>query len=574
MSESEKHDGQNGDERDHDRPGLTRRRFVGYGAAGGALLVAGPTGCGSPGDSPIDSSGNPVAGRDSGPPSSVEPFELDEVTFDEIREGMRSGRWTARSLTELYLERIDALNLDGPELRAVIETNPDALEIADRLDEIRRETDDVGPLHGIPILLKDNIGTHDRTTTTAGSYALEGSIPPADSTVASRLRQAGAVLLGKANLSEWANFRSTRSSSGWSARGGQCRNPYILDRNPCGSSSGSAAAVSANLTGAAIGTETDGSVVCPSHACGIVGIKPTVGLVSRAGIIPLSHTQDTAGPMARTVRDAALILGALTGVDRLDAITETSAGKAHGTYEGWLDPAGLRGARIGVARAYAGFHEKVDQLFEDALDAMRAEGAEIIDPANPGSIRAMGAPEWEVLLYEFKADLNAYLAGLGPNVPVASLAEVIEFNERESTRQMQWFGQEILLLAQEKGPLTEKTYLDALALARTLAREKGIDEIMDRYQLDALVAPTGGPAWVTDLVNGDHFAGSSSEPAAIAGYPNICVPGGFVHGLPVGLSFFGRAWSEPTLLRIAYAFEQATGHRRAPTFVSEVDDVT
>jgi amidase len=504
----------------------------------------------------------------------VEPFELDEITIDELREGMRSGRWTARSLTEQYLERIEALNRNGPELRAVIETNPDALEIADRLDQIRRDDDEVGPLHGIPILLKDNIGTHDRMTTTAGSYALEGSVPATDSAVASRLRQAGAVLLGKANLSEWANFRSTRSSSGWSARGGQCRNPYILDRNPCGSSSGSAAAVSANLTGAAIGTETDGSVVCPSHACGIVGIKPTVGLVSRTGIIPLSHTQDTAGPMARTVRDAALILGALTGVDRSDAITEASAGKAHGTYTGFLDPAGLRGARIGVARAYAGYHEKVDGLFEDALDAMRAEGAELIDPADPGSIGEMGAPEWEVLLYEFKADLNAYLSHLGPEAPVRSLEEIIEFNERESPRQMPWFGQEIFLLAQEKGPLTEKLYLDALATARSLAREKGIDEIMDRYQLDALVAPTGGPAWVTDLVNGDHFAGSSSEPAAIAGYPSICVPGGFVHGLPVGLSFFGRAWSEPTLLRISYAFEQTTRHRRAPAFLSELDSAT
>jgi len=487
---------------------------------------------------------------------------------------MRSGRWTARDLTELYLGRIEALNRSGPELRAVIETNPDALEIADGLDRARREGEEVGPLHGIPILLKDNIGTHDRMTTTAGSYALEGSIPPADSAVADRLRQAGAVLLGKANLSEWANFRSTRSSSGWSARGGQCRNPYILDRNPCGSSSGSASAVSANLAAAAIGTETDGSVVCPSHACGIVGIKPTVGLISRSGIIPLSHTQDTAGPMARTVRDAALILGSLTGVDPSDPVTSASADRAHGSYTGFLDPAGLRGTRIGVARAYAGFHEKVEALFEDALDAMRAEGAEIIDPANPGSIRDMGAPEWEVLLYEFKADLNAYLSQLGPAAPVHSLQEIIEFNERESERQMPWFGQEILLLAQEKGPLTEKPYLEALAAARSLAGEKGIDEIMDRYRLDALVAPTGGPAWVTDLVNGDHFAGSSSEPAAIAGYPNITVPGGFVHGLPVGLSFFGRAWSEPALLRIVYAFEQATLHRRAPGFLPELDSTT
>ena len=574
MSDRNRHDDPNSGQLQNEHSELSRRRFLEYGAAGGALLIAGPAACGPAEDSPVGSPTDSTAGRGARAHAAVEPFELDEITIDELREGMRSGRWTARSLTEQYLERIEALNRRGPELRAVIETNPDALEIADRLDQIRRDDDEVGPLHGIPILLKDNIGTHDRTTTTAGSYALEGSVPPTDSAVASRLRQAGAVLLGKANLSEWANFRSTRSSSGWSARGGQCRNPYILDRNPCGSSSGSAAAVSANLTGGAIGTETDGSVVCPSHACGIVGIKPTVGLVSRTGIIPLSHTQDTAGPMTRTVRDAALILGALTGVDRSDAITEASAGKAHGTYTGFLDPAGLRGARIGVARAYAEYHEKVDGLFEDALDAMRAEGAELIDPANPGSIGEMGAPEWEVLLYEFKADLNAYLSHLGPEAPVRSLEEIIEFNERESARQMPWFGQEIFLLAQEKGPLTEKLYLDALAPARSLAREKGIDEIMDRYQLDALVAPTGGPAWVTDLVNGDHFAGSSSEPAAIAGYPSICVPGGFVHGLPVGLSFFGRAWSEPTLLRISYAFEQTTRHRRAPAFLSELDSVT
>jgi len=568
MSDGDRHEGEHTD--------LSRRRFLGYGAAGGALLIAGPAACGPSGEPRTDSGNAADSGgsADAASRAGVEPFELGELSLDELGEGMRTGRWTARDLTALYLGRIEALNLQGPELRAVIETNPDALEIADRLDAARRDGDEVGPLHGIPILLKDNIGTHDRTTTTAGSYALEGSIPPADSAVASRLRAAGAVLLGKANLSEWANFRSTRSSSGWSARGGQCRNPYILDRNPCGSSSGSASAVSANLAAAAIGTETDGSVVCPSHACGIVGIKPTVGLVSRSGIIPLSHTQDTAGPMARTVRDAALILGSLTGVDPSDPATSASVDRTLGGYTSFLDPAGLSGTRIGVARAYAGFHEEVDGLFEDALAAMRSEGAEIIDPANPGSIRDMGAPEWEVLLYEFKADLNAYLSQLGPEAPVRSLQEIIEFNERESARQMPWFGQEILLLAQEKGPLTEKPYLEALATARSLAGEKGIDEIMNRYRLDALVAPTGGPAWVTDLVNGDHFAGSSSEPAAIAGYPNITVPGGFVHGLPVGLSFFGRAWSEPTLLRIAYAFEQATRARQAPDFLPSLDSTT
>jgi amidase len=568
MSDGDRHEGEHTE--------LSRRRFLGFGAAGGALLIAGPAACGPSGEPRTDSANAASSGgiADAASRAGVESFELDELSLDELGEGMRTGRWTARDLTVLYLGRIEALNLRGPELHAVIEINPDALEIADRLDAARRDGDEIGPLHGIPILLKDNIGTHDRTTTTAGSYALEGSIPPADSAVASRLRAAGAVLLGKANLSEWANFRSTRSSSGWSARGGQCRNPYILDRNPCGSSSGSASAVSANLAAAAIGTETDGSVVCPSHACGIVGIKPTVGLVSRSGIIPLSHTQDTAGPMARTVRDAALILGSLTGIDSSDPATSASVDRALGDYTDFLDPAGLRGARIGVAREYAGFHEAVDGLFEDALAAMRSEGAEVLDPANPGSIRDMGAPEWEVLLYEFKADLNAYLSQLGPDAPVRSLQEIIEFNERDSARQMPWFGQEILLLAQEKGPLTEKPYLEALASARSLAGEKGIDEIMNRYRLDALVAPTGGPAWVTDLVNGDHFAGSSSEPAAIAGYPNITVPGGFVHGLPVGLSFFGRAWSEPTLLRIAHAYEQATRHRRAPGFLPSLGSTT
>jgi amidase len=548
------------------RAGLSRREFLGYGAAGGALLIAGPAACGP---------GTPDARRDgadggAAQPGAVAEFELEELSIDVLQEGQESGRWTARRLVELYLERIEATNLRGPELRALIETNPDALEIADRLDAERREGRARGPLHGIPILLKDNFDTADRTTTTAGSLALEGSVPGADAFVAARLRAAGAVLLGKANLSEWANFRSTRSSSGWSARGGQCRNPYVLSRNPCGSSSGSGVAVSASLAAAALGTETDGSVVCPSHACGIVGVKPTVGLVSRTGIIPISHTQDTAGPMARTVTDAAILLGAMAGVDPEDPATAGSAAGGRADYTSILDPGALKGARIGVARGYAGFHEKVDGLLEDALAAMRGGGAEIVDPADPGSIREMGEPEWEVLLYEFKADLDAYLARLGPGAPVRSLAEIIAFNERNAEQEMPWFGQEIFLLAQEKGPLTEKAYLDARAAARRLARERGIDGVMDRHGLDALVAPTGGPAWVTDLVNGDHFGGSSSEPAAIAGYPNVTVPAGFVHGLPVGISFFGRAWSEPVLLRLAYAFEQSTRHRARPRFLPEL----
>jgi len=542
--------------------GVTRRQFVGYGAAGGALLLAGPSACGSPADPESSGSGE----------TALSTFPLEELSLAELARGMEDGQWTAVEITRLYLERIEALNRRGPRLHAVIETNPDALEIAERADRARAGGGPTGPLAGIPILLKDNIATHDRTTTTAGSLALEGSIPSADSFVAARLRDAGAVLLGKANLSEWANFRSTRSSSGWSARGGQCRNPYVLDRNPCGSSSGSAVAVSASMAAAAIGTETDGSIVCPSHACGIVGIKPTVGLVSRTGIIPISHTQDTAGPMARTVADAALLLGVLTGVDRADPHTAASAGRAHGSYLPFLDPSGLRGARIGVAREYAGYHDRVDRVFEEALDALRSGGAELVDPVGVGSISGMLAPEWIVLLYEFKAGINAWLSSLGPQSAVRSLADLIEFNEREASREMPWFGQEIFLLAEEKGPLTDGPYLEALDLARRLAGAEGMDRVMQRHSLDALVAPTGGPAWATDLVNGDHFAGSSSEPAAVAGYPNVCAPAGFVHGLPVGVSFFGRAWSEPTLIRIAYAFERLTGHRRAPGFRPTIPD--
>lgn len=553
-----------GDRAERERSELSRRQFLGLGAAGGALLLAGPAACG-PGDPAATAEGEGEALTPS------RPFELEEVSIDELRAGLESGLWSSRRLTELYLERIDDTNRRGPALHAVIETDPDSLEVADRLDAELRDGRRRGPLHGIPILLKDNIDTADRTTTTAGSLALEGSTPAQDSFVAARLRAAGAVLLGKTSLSEWANFRSTRSSSGWSARGGQCRNPYVLDRNPCGSSSGSGAAVAASLAAAALGTETDGSVVCPSHACGIVGVKPTVGLVSRTGIIPISHSQDTAGPMARTVRDAAILLGAMAGVDPADAATADARAHVRADYTTFLEEGGLRGARIGVARGYAGFHEKVDGLLEEAIAAMRAEGAEIVDPADPGSIREMGEPEWEVLLYEFKAGLNAYLARLGPGAPVRTLAEIIAFNERNAEREMPWFGQEIFLAAEEKGPLTDRAYLDALATARRLSRDEGIDVVMDRHRLDAIVAPTGGPAWVTDPVNGDHFSGSSSEPAAIAGYPNVTVPAGSVAGLPVGISFFGRAWSEPVLLRIAFAFEQATSHRAPPRFLPRVE---
>lgn len=555
--------GDHGRDRASRRP--TRREFLGYGAAGGALLLAGPVACGRDrAEAPDEDLRHPP------PVPEVPAFELEELSIAELGRGLASGRWTSHRLVELYLERIDVTNLRGPELRAVIETDPEALAAADALDAERSAGRVRGPLHGIPILLKDNIGTADGTTTTAGSLALEGSRPARDAFVAARLRVAGAILLGKANLSEWANFRSTRSSSGWSARGGQCRNPYVLDRNPCGSSSGSGAAAAASLAAAAIGTETDGSVVCPSHACGLVGVKPTVGLVSRTGIIPISHRQDTAGPMARSVADAAVLLGAMTGVDPDDPATASSGAHLRFDYASALEEGGLRGARIGVARRYAGFHEKVDALLEAAIGAMRDEGAEIVDPVDPGAISAMAEPEWECLLYEFKADLNAYLAGLGPGAPVRSLAEIIAFNERNADREMPWFRQEIFLAAEEKGPLTESAYLEAAARARRLAADEGIDAAMDRHGLDAILAPTGGPAWVTDLVNGDHFAGSSSEPPAIAGYPNVTVPAGFVHGLPVGVSFFGRPWSEPTLLRIAFGFERATRHRVPPGFLRSV----
>ncbi len=534
---------------------LNRREFLGYGAAGGALLVAGPVSC-----QVQDRSAAAERNR------SVADFELDELTIDELAEGQRTGRWTARSITERYLERIDSLNLKGPELRAVIEINPDALTIADALDAERAGGTTRGLLHGIPILLKDNIATDDRMETTAGSFALIGSRPSADAFVVQRLRRAGAVLLGKANLSEWANFRSSRSSSGWSGRGGQCRNPYVLDRSPCGSSSGSAVGVAANLGAAAIGTETDGSVVCPSSACGIVGIKPTVGLVSRTRIVPISHSQDTAGPMARTVRDAALVLGAMVGVDADDEATAASRGNAHTDYTRFLDAGGLGGARIGVARDYLGFHDRVDVLMEEAIEAMGAAGAEVIDPVEITTRRDIGKHEYQVLLYEFKADLNAYLAALGGTKEAQTLEQLIAYNEANRDREMPWFGQEEFEAAQEKGPLTEPEYLEALATSRRLARAEGIDATMDRHQLDAIVAPTGGPAWTIDLVNGDHFGGRSSSAAAVAGYPNVTVPAGLVHGLPVGISFFGRAWSEPVLLRVAYAFEQATQHRRAPGF--------
>ena len=498
-------------------------------------------------------------------------FELEEITLAELRSGIESGRFTARAIAATYLERIERLDRKGPKLNSVIEVNSDALAIAEALDRKGKAGGPRGPLHGLPVLIKDNIATHDRMMTTAGSLALVGSAPGEDSFVARRLREAGAVILGKTNLSEWANFRSSHSTSGWSGRGGLTRNPYTLNRNPCGSSSGSGVAVAANLCAVAVGTETDGSVVCPSSVNGIVGIKPTLGLVSRAGIVPIAHSQDTAGPMARTVADAALLLGALAGVDPSDPATADAQAKGRADYTPFLDPKGLSGKRLGVVRKLFGFHDALDRLMDDAIKEMKRQGAEIVDPVVIESIGKFDGAEMEVLLYEFKADLNKYLASLGPASPVKSLKEIIEFNELNREKEMPYFGQDLFVKAEAKGPLTEKAYLDALAKDQRLARTEGIDAAMDKLRLDALVAPTAGPAWITDLVDGDHDSGGSSSLAAVAGYPNINVPLGFVFGLPVGISFFGRAWSEPTLIQIAHGFEQATRHRQPPKFLATAD---
>jgi amidase len=496
--------------------------------------------------------------------------EIEEQSFVELQQRMESGELSAQSLLAAYYDRIEQLDRQGPALHSVIELNPDGPAIADALDRERRERGPRGPLHGIPILVKDNIDTADRMMTTAGSLALEGSHAPQDAFVVERLRAAGAIIAGKANLSEWANFRSNRSSSGWSGRGGQGKNPYALDRNPCGSSSGSGQSVSANLVAAALGTETDGSIVCPSNNNGIVGIKPTVGLTSRAGVIPISHSQDTVGPMTRSVVDAAALLGAIAGVDPRDPATAASAGQAPADYTQFLDENGLKGARIGVVRdVYSGYSRAADAIVEQSIQVMRDLGAIIVDPADIPTAKEMKSSdaEFEVMLYEFKAGLNDYLASLGPNAPVHTLEEVIRFNQQNAAREMPYFGQENFEKAQEKGPLTERAYLDALATCRRLSREQGIDAVMEENRLDALIAATGAPAWPIDLINGDHYVGSSCGPAAMAGYPLITVPAGFAFGLPIGLTFMGRAFSEATLIRFAYAFEQATKLRRPPQFL-------
>jgi len=539
----------------HSPAGITRRTFLRSSAAAGAMAGVGPLACSPP---PAQATVQVQTGD----------FPLEELGVAALGTAMAAGEWTSRQVVDAYLQRIDQMNESGPALRAIIEVNPEASAQADQLDRERRAGMIRGPLHGVPVVLKDNIDTADQMTTTAGSLALQGWLAPRDAGLVERLRAGGALILAKANLSEWANFRSTRSSSGWSGRGGQCRNPYVLDRNPCGSSSGSGVVVSANLSMLAVGTETDGSIVCPASANGVVGVKPTVGLVSRSGVIPISESQDTAGPMARTVADAAVLLGVLAGVDPRDPATEEAGDRGLADYTGFLDADGARGMRIGVARRFLGFHEEVDRVVESAIAVLRDLGAVVVDPvdlgATGGSGMSLGAAETEVLLFEFKTGLNAYLSARPLEAEVRSLTELIAFNQRHADEEMPYFGQERLLEAEARGSQSDPRYLTALATARRLARDEGIDRTMDEHRLDAILGATGGPAWTTDLVNGDHFGGSSSVYPAVAGYPNISVPAGAVHGLPVGVSFFGRAWSEPLLIRIAYGFEQATQARRVP----------
>ena len=537
---------------------MTRRDLVGSAAAAGIGLAATAWG----GRATPNAAGRPL-----GPPVS----SLDGASLLTLQGWMEDGRVTSKRLCELYLQRIDALDSGGPSLRSIIEVNPDALVIADRLDRERKEKGIRGPLHGIPVVIKDNIATADRMQTTAGSLALVGARPPRDAHVARRLRAAGAVILGKTNLSEWANFRSTQSSSGWSGRGGQCLNPYALDRSPCGSSSGTGAAIAANLAAVGVGTETDGSIVCPSAACSLVGIKPTVGRIGRSGIIPISHTQDTAGPMARSVDEAALLLEAMAGLDPRDGAT-----KAASTHPldlgGAFEPRGLAGARIGVARkAFFGYSPEADAVIEQSLQAMKDAGAVLIDPSDIPHTGELDDPELEVLLYEFKADLNAYLAELGPSASVHTLADLISYNEKHRKQEMPYFGQELFEEAENKGPLTDKAYRDALALCRRLSRKEGLDPVFAKHRLDAIVAPTGSPPWTIDLINGDHFLGASSTPAAVSGYPSLTVPAGYSFGLPVGITFIGKAWMEAKLIRLAFAFEQATRVSKPPRFLPMAD---
>ena len=531
---------------------MKRRNFIQLGALSSAIPFLGVKACANP-QSPESNS------------ESKEPFELEEWTVSQLQEAMTTGKYTAREICELYLARIEKVDQAEGGLNSVIEVNPDALSIADELDMERADGNIRGPLHGIPIMIKDNIDTGDKMMTTAGSLALVGAFAPDDAFIVGKLREAGAVLLGKTNLSEWANFRSFRSSSGWSGRGRQTRNPYALDRNPCGSSSGSGAAASGNMCAITIGTETNGSIVCPSSANGIVGIKPTVGLWSRDGIVPISHTQDTAGPMARSVTDAAALLGPLTGVDTSDQITSESEGKSYQDYTQFLDKNGLTGKRIGVLEETFGYHEKVDEVFEKAIQTLKDQGAEIIDEIRVAEPGAYGNSGLEVLLYEFKYGMNKYLESR-PDAKVKSLADIIQFNKDNADEEMPYFPQGILERAELKGGLDEKEYKEALDTVLKVSRE-GIDNALEEHNLDAIIGVTGGPAWPIDVINGDHFGKGTSSPAARSGYPNITVPAGYVHGLPVGMSIFGGKYQEPKLISIAYAFEQASKIRKAPEFL-------
>jgi amidase len=529
---------------------VDRRAFLRLSALGGASLGASSwLGCRN-------------GGAIVTPPSALGPRDdLLTLTAYDVAEA----RSSARVLVEAYLARIEALSMKGPKLRAVIENNPDALAIADAMDAERRSGKVRGLLHGVPVLVKDNLDTADRMSTTAGSLALLGSKPARDSFVVRKLRAAGAVLLGKANLSEWANIRSSSSTSGWSARGGLCRNPHVLDRSASGSSSGSASAIAAGLATIAIGTETDGSILSPSSTCGIVGIKPTVGLVSRAGIIPIAHSQDTAGPMTRTVADAALLLSAIAGSDPDDPAT-AEASQHVVDYTKSLDANGLKGARIGVARKYWGTNARLDAVMESALGVLRDRGATLVDPVDLSYAKGLDDPELEVLLYELKTDLEKYFAACA-SCPVKTLADVVAFDAKNAAREMPFFGQDIFEKAAAKGSLESPDYLAALDKCRKLSRAEGLDALFAQHQLDAIVAPTGQPAWTLDTFNGDHFTMSSTTPAAVAGYPSITVPAGFVGPLPVGLSFFGLAWCEAKLIRLAFAFEQATHARQPPRFL-------
>ena len=548
--------------RHSDTTPLDRRAFVGASLAAGAALLGVPESA-SGSESSVRSL---AASLPRGPAPQVD--DLLEHSVAELGALMQRGALTSRELTQRFLTRIAQMDKTGVAINAVIELNPDALAMAEQRDAARKTGATVGPMHGIPVLIKDNIGTADKMRTSAGSLALAASTPAKDAYIVERLRAAGAVLLGKTNLSEWANFRSTHGTSGWSGRGGLTRNPYVLNRNTSGSSSGTGAAMAATFATVGIGSETDGSIISPSSICGVVGIKPTVGLWGRSGIIPISASQDTAGPMARSVADAAALLGVLTGVDPRDTATNASRGKSALNYAPFLDAAGLKGARIGAARHLAGFNDAVDARFDEAIAALRSAGATVVDPVKLTTAGKFDDAEETVLDYEFKAGINAYFASLGADAPVKSLADLIAWNERERAREMPWFGQEIFVRAQKRGPLTDKKYLDARAKCIRLSRTEGIDAVMAKHRLDAIILPSNAPAWTTDLLNGDHFTGGNSSFAAVAGYPSITVPMGLVGELPVGLSFMARAWEEGKLIKLAYAFEQATRLRRGPKYLT------